>query len=113
MPDVGADLEKRRHLADERQMVADHRPAPHILFRIMGDRALRLAQRGEVVKLHLRALHCQGLRFLQKSISSASDRKSGSAMSGECERSSSIPTSPVATASTRIPLALAASTSFG
>src|ERR1700733_12025454 len=110
MPDGRSHLEERRHIADEAQMISDHRAPADVLFGVMRDSALRLAQRREVVKLHLRALYSQRLRFHQSSISSVSDRRSGTITSGACDCSSSKPIRPVATAIERIPLAFAART---
>ena len=40
-------------------------PRSQILFEVSGNRALGFAQRSEVVKLHLRALHRQCLRTVR------------------------------------------------
>src|SRR5260370_41446949 len=55
--DVGADFEERAHLADEVQMIADHGAAVAVLFGVMGDGALRLAEGGEVVELYFGAFY--------------------------------------------------------
>ncbi len=57
VPRAGPDFEERRHLPDEIQVIADHRRASDILFGVMRDGALGLAQRREVMKLHLGAFH--------------------------------------------------------
>src|SRR5579883_1671094 len=113
MAHIRSDLEKRRHRPDKRQVIADYSAAPRVLLRVMRDGALRLAQRREIVKFDFRPLDRERLRLFQNNISGASDRKSARIKSGWCARNSSMPASPVATASTRTPLALAASTSFG
>src|ERR1039458_1869117 len=94
-------------------MVPDYGSAADILFGVVRDGALGLPQRREIVKLHFRALHRERLSFHQNSISSASERRSGSSTSGEWVRSSSMGTRPVATAIARMPFALAARTSLG
>ena len=63
MARVRADFEKRRHGADEVEMIANHRAAARVLFGVNPQVALRLAQGREVVKLHLRAFDRKWLRF--------------------------------------------------
>ena len=56
MAGVGADFQKRSHFADEFQVIANHRSAADIFLGVDGEITFRLAEGGEVVKLHLRAL---------------------------------------------------------
>ena len=63
VPGVGADLEERRHPANEPAVRFDDGGAPDVLVQIIGDRAFRFTQRGEVMKLHLRALDGERLGF--------------------------------------------------
>ena len=63
VPGVGADLEKRRHAADELAVRFDDGGAAHVLVQVVGDGAFGFTERGEVMKLHLRALDGERLGF--------------------------------------------------
>ena len=53
---VGADLEERGHGSDELAVRLDDGGAAHVLVEVVGDGAFGIAQRREVVELHLGAL---------------------------------------------------------
>ena len=57
------DLQERRKRAQKRQVFADDRPAPPILFGIGGDGSFRFAKRGEIVELDFGAFDREGLGF--------------------------------------------------
>ena len=63
VPGVGADLEERRHPANEPAVRFDDRAAPHVLVQVVGDGAFGFTERGEVMKLHLSALDGERLGF--------------------------------------------------
>ena len=56
VPGVGADLQEGRQVPDELAMGLNDSGAPRVPVEVVGDGAIRIAQRCEVVKLHLGAL---------------------------------------------------------
>ena len=55
VPGVGADLQERRHGTNELAVRLDDGRAARVLVQVVGDGAVSIAQRREVVKLHLGA----------------------------------------------------------
>ncbi len=111
---VGSDLEKWRHFADGGAVLVYNSGAAAVLLGVLRDDALGLTEGSEVVELDLGAFDGEGLSFSgHSSMASFRARRSGSRRSGECSASSSMATTPVATAMARMLLARAARTSLG
>ena len=64
MSRIGADLEERRHVSDELEVIADHRSAADILLRVGFNRPVRLPEGSEVMEFDFRAFDGECLRVI-------------------------------------------------